>query len=99
MICGVLFIATVVATIVATGAGCGASSSSGDDAGIGDAPPPSACHHAPLALGAATLAGCALSGTTDGAREDARFANPVNVAIGPDGKVYVADFDNNRLRV
>lgn len=44
-----------------------------------------------------TLAGCPSAGAADGARGMARFANPVNVLAG-DGEVYVADFDNGRVR-
>jgi YVTN family beta-propeller protein len=65
------------------------------DAGIpdaGDVAPP------PFTLGTSTLAGRAYAGYVDGARDDARFANPVNVAYR-DGHLYIADFDNNRIRV
>jgi YVTN family beta-propeller protein len=48
--------------------------------------------------GTSTLAGRAFPGDVDGARSVARFANPVNVAYR-DGRVYVADFDNNKIRV
>lgn len=44
-----------------------------------------------------TLAGCPSAGAVDGVRGMARFANPVNVLAG-DGEVYVADFDNGRIR-
>jgi YVTN family beta-propeller protein len=65
------------------------------DAGVtdaGDAEPPA------FTLGTSTLAGRAFPGNVDGARSTARFANPVNVAYR-DGRVYVADFDNNEIRV
>jgi DNA-binding beta-propeller fold protein YncE len=48
--------------------------------------------------GVSTLAGAAEAGYIDGGRRVARFANPVNVAYR-DGLLYVADFDNNKLRV
>jgi DNA-binding beta-propeller fold protein YncE len=48
--------------------------------------------------GVSTVAGCELAGASDGDREVARFNNPVNVAIGNDGTIYVADFDNDRVR-
>jgi sugar lactone lactonase YvrE len=66
------------------------SMSSSDDAGD-DAPP--------FTNGVSTLSGAADAGYVDGARGTARFANPVNVAYGPGGKLYVADFDNNKIRV
>jgi len=52
----------------------------------------------PFTNGVSTLAGAADAGYVDGSRDIARFHNPVNVAIGPDGKLYVADFDNNKIR-
>ena len=51
-----------------------------------------------LAVIVVTLAGSFDSGTADGAGAIARFNNPVNVALGPDGNLYVCDFDNNRVR-
>lgn len=48
--------------------------------------------------GVSTLSGAATAGYVDGARKDARFSNPVNVAYRK-GIVYVADFDNGKLRV
>jgi DNA-binding beta-propeller fold protein YncE len=49
--------------------------------------------------GASTLAGWANPGYQDGNRQVNLFNNPVNVALGPDNRVYVADFDNSKLRV
>jgi len=66
------------------------SMSTSDDAGD-DAPP--------FTNGVSTLSGAADAGYVDGARGKARFANPVNVAYGPGGRLYVADFDNNKIRV
>ena len=40
--------------------------------------------------GVSTLAGAAASGYVDGPGCTARFHNPVNTAVGPDGTVYVA---------
>lgn len=65
-----------------------------DDGGL----PTDPCTLAPLDLTAATLAGCANAGITDGARGTARFSDPVNVALGESGITYVADFDSNRIR-
>jgi YVTN family beta-propeller protein len=71
----------------------------GQDAGV-DAGMPDAGDSAPplFTQGTSTLAGRALPGYVDGARDVARFADPVNVAYR-DGHVYVADFDNNKIRV
>jgi sugar lactone lactonase YvrE len=73
-------------------AGC-ATSSNGDDNGgmTGDD------GDVPFTNGVSTLAGSADAGYVDGARKVARFSNPVNVAFR-DGTVYVADFDNSKLR-
>jgi sugar lactone lactonase YvrE len=49
--------------------------------------------------GAITLAGSDESGLVDGDRDDARFNNPANLALGPDGNVYVADNDNSCIRI
>jgi sugar lactone lactonase YvrE len=52
----------------------------------------------PFLSGVATLAGASESGLVDGLRTDARFNNPVNLAVSPAGDVYVADFGNNAVR-
>ena len=82
--------------------GCGGGSSGPDaatdamaDGPMADASP---CALGALTLHVATLAGCADPGTSDGARDVARFSNPVNVAVSPGGTAYVADFDSNLLR-
>lgn len=49
--------------------------------------------------GVSTLAGFSQPGYQDGDRQVNLFNNPVNVAFGPDGKLYTADFDNSKLRV
>jgi sugar lactone lactonase YvrE len=86
--CGALWLLALAA--------CGGGGSGQTDGGSDG--PPAVCTHAAPDLAVATLAGCASPGDTDGAREEARFTNPTNVAIGPDGTVYVTDFDNGRLR-
>lgn len=53
----------------------------------------------PLGPGVSTLAGASESGAEDGARGDARFNNPVNTLVAPDGRILVADYDNGRVRV
>jgi len=45
-----------------------------------------------------TLAGCEQVGTEDGPRETARFSNPTSVELGPQGVVFVADFDSGLVR-
>jgi len=53
---------------------------------------------APLTKGVSTLTGAATPGNVDGARNVARFDDPVNVIVGPDGTIYVADFNNGEIR-
>ncbi len=53
----------------------------------------------PMTDGVSTLAGFSNPGYQDGNRQVNLFNNPVNVQHGPDGKLYVADFDNSKLRV
>jgi sugar lactone lactonase YvrE len=48
--------------------------------------------------GAVTLAGSGTAGSSDGTGAAASFQNPANVAVGPDGDIYVADFDNHLIR-
>jgi len=49
--------------------------------------------------GVSTLSGAGEAAYEDGPRGIARFNNPVNVLYGPDGRLYVADFDNGKVRV
>jgi DNA-binding beta-propeller fold protein YncE len=73
--------------------GCAADGEPGNpDAGDGGEVPP-------FTDGVSMLSGDSEPGFVDGPRGTARFANPVNVALGPDGMLYVADFDNGKLRV
>ena len=46
-----------------------------------------------------TLAGSGMTGYADGPADQARFWYPADVAAGPDGRVYVADWKNHRIRV
>lgn len=52
----------------------------------------------PPTAGASTLAGWSVAGYVDGPRDVNLFSNPVGVAVGDGGIVYVADFDNGKIR-
>ena len=73
-------------------AACASNGSQGGGDGSGSGAPP-------FTNGVSTLAGAAEAGYVDGNRDVARFNNPVGVAFGADGKVYVSDFDNGKIRV
>jgi sugar lactone lactonase YvrE len=73
-------------------AGCATNGMGGDDV-VGDDD-----GDVPFTNGVSTLAGTEEAGFIDGSRKDARFNNPVNV-LYRDGKLYVADFDNGKLRM
>jgi hypothetical protein len=79
----------VSALVAGAFAGCAASGDSngmtGDDGDV------------PFTNGVSTLAGSSAAGFIDGSRKVAQFSNPVNVAYR-DGVLYVADFDNGKLR-
>ena len=46
-----------------------------------------------------TLVGSDQPDLVDGERDEARFNNPTNLALGPDGNLYVADNDNSCVRI
>jgi hypothetical protein len=50
------------------------------------------------APGVSTISGSAVEGFVDGPGATALFSDPVNVAFGPDGYLYVADFKNGSIR-
>ena len=52
----------------------------------------------PLGAGVVTLAGSSVAGHRDGWRTAAQLSNPVNVAVGPTGDLFVADFDSSWIR-
>lgn len=81
--------------LCALAAGCG-SDPGQPDGGRPDVAGP--CSLPPLTLNVATLGGCASAGTEDGPRGAARFDNPSDVAIGPNGLAYVVDAGSGRLR-
>jgi sugar lactone lactonase YvrE len=80
-----LFAAALVAGCATTGSG-GGDDNTGDDGDVA------------FTNGVSTLAGTEEAAYVDGSRKAARFSNPVNV-IYRDGLLYVADFDNGKLRV
>ena len=45
-----------------------------------------------------TLAGSGVPGTSDGAGATVGLSNPVSVAVGPDGNIFVAEYDDNQIR-
>jgi sugar lactone lactonase YvrE len=45
-----------------------------------------------------TVAGSNVAGSADGLAGAAQFANPVNLTLDELGNIYVADFDNSRVR-
>jgi len=45
-----------------------------------------------------TLAGSGVAGSNDGTGTAATFNNPCQLTIDPSGNIYVADFDNNKIR-
>src|SRR5262245_11383582 len=57
------------------------------------------CLLPPIAQAVATLAGGSQAGTSDGMRGDARFSNPTNVVIAPNGNAFITDFDSDRVRM
>ena len=80
------------------GVGCTAGSGDdmmGDDGGM---PDPGGTRPPVTEKGVSTLAGWSEPGYKDGDRQVNLFNNPVNCAF-KDGKVYVADFDNSKIRV
>lgn len=46
-----------------------------------------------------TLAGAGAAGYADGPGAEARFNGPVGIAVAEDGRVYIADTGNRRIRV
>ncbi len=73
------------------GIGDGHAGDGGGDAAL-------SCTLPALSLKVATLSGCDVAGTANGPRDYGLFSNPVNVALGPSGVAYVADFDDGLLR-
>lgn len=87
----------VLSLALATIAGCIDNGTGGDDGGGGSGG--GSGSRPGMTDGVSTLAGYSNPGYQDGDRQVNLFNNPVNIAFGPDGKLYVADFDNSKLRV
>lgn len=94
---GMLRTNLVLSLAMATITGC-VDNGMGDDDGGGGGGGGSGSRPG-MTNGVSTLAGYSNPGYQDGNRQVNLFNNPVNVAYGPDGKLYVADFDNSKLRV
>jgi len=92
-----VFSRVVMLSVFAAGALTGCASNGSSDKPGGDDAPPQDDGEIPFTNGVSTLAGMADAGYVDGARKVAQFSNPVNV-IYKDGVLYVADFDNGKLR-
>ncbi len=90
---------TLTALVACLGPGSGPGPDPDDDSAEVDAGVPVVEELPPLGDGVGTLSGASTAGRTDGRRGVARFANPVNVAVGADGGLVVCDFDNGLLRV
>jgi DNA-binding beta-propeller fold protein YncE len=80
------FVLNFLITVIFVGCASNGSNSMGDDDG-----------DLPFTNGVSTLAGTEEAAYVDGSRRVARFSDPVNVAYR-DGMLYVADFDNGKLR-
>ncbi len=80
-----------LALLVAAGCSSGRPGGDGPDSGA-------TADATAFTNGVSTLAGSSEAAFVDGDRTAARFSDPVNAAWGPDGRLYVADFDNNRIR-
>jgi DNA-binding beta-propeller fold protein YncE len=82
-------------------AGCATDTPTPGDGGMGGddgmTPDDGIDGDVPFTDGVSTVAGVSAAGYVDGSRKVARFSNPVNVAFR-DGTLYVADFDNGKLR-
>ena len=78
--------------------GCTAGSGGDDVMGDDGMPDPGGSRPPVTENGVSTLAGWSEPGYKDGDRQVNLFNNPVNCAF-KEGKVYVADFDNSKIRV
>ena len=79
-------------------AGCSNDPSRVVDGGSGGDAGPSGGARAPFTTGVSTLAGWSDAGYLDGSRDVNLMSDPVNVVLGANGVLYVADFNNGKLR-
>ena len=86
-----------VTALLAVSAAAACATPGGDDGD--DGLPNEFCELSGMTAGVTTLTGCSVAGLENGARGGALFDDPVNVVYGPDGRIYVADFNNGRIRV
>ncbi len=97
--------ALLLGGLFASGLACasadGGSSGMDEPSLDADAGTPDAATHpiGELGKGLSTLIGDSRAGLVDGPRESSLLNNPVNVLVGSDGSIYVADFDNGAIRV
>jgi sugar lactone lactonase YvrE len=75
----------------------GAAPGCGDDGQ--QPPPPVACEAAPGVICTVAGTGIAGDGADDLAALDTRLYLPQDVSIGPDGRLYIVDWNNHRIRV
>ncbi len=88
-----LYLVAVSLGLVAVASACSSGRPDGGPDG-GESP----FDAAPFTNGVSTLTGASEAGYWDGDRASARFNDPVNTAWGPDGRLYIADFNNSKIR-
>lgn len=82
----------------ADGEGAGAGSGGSETGGSNSDPGPEENVNFVDGVIVDTLAGSDTSGYADGPANGARFSNPVNLVVTPQGDTYVSDFDNSAIR-
>jgi sugar lactone lactonase YvrE len=81
------------------GAGPESLADAGADASIYERAQDPAGSISAIGGGVITLVGSDQPDLVDGERDEVRFNNPANLALGPDGNLYVADNDNSCVRI
>jgi len=84
--------------LLAAAAFAGAAPGCGGD-GQAPPPPPVACDPVPGNICTVAGTGIAGDGVDDLAAIDTRLYLPQDVSIGPDGRLYIVDWNNHRIRV